>query len=102
MQGDIKDQAYKYDAGKTQWRVIPWAQMKDVAEIMSDGEKKYGFENWKRVVPGKERFTDALIRHLMAWLNGERTDPESGKHHLAHVICNCLFLIFFDKEKPAS
>ena len=31
----------------------------------------------------------------MEW-QGEQTDSESGKHHLAHAVCCLMFLMWFD------
>ena len=36
--------------------------------------------------------TDALLRHLSAWRNGEIVDPESGLNHLQHVVTNAVIL----------
>jgi hypothetical protein len=51
---------------------------------------------WQKVPNAKERYFAALMRHLTAWWDGERADPESGLHHLAHAGCCLLFLIWFD------
>lgn len=36
--------------------------------------------------------TSALLRHLMAWQQGEEVDPESGLNHLQHVVTNAVML----------
>jgi hypothetical protein len=33
------------------------------------------------------------MRHLMQWFAGERIDPESGCHHLAHVRACCAIVL---------
>jgi len=33
------------------------------------------------------------MRHIVAWWLGERDDPESGFHHLAHAMCCLIFLV---------
>lgn len=88
----------KFDSAKTRWELVPWAEMKEVAEIMSFGAEKYGERSWTNLPNAKDRYTGALIRHLMAWIEGEQKDAESGKNHLAHVICNALFLINNDNK----
>lgn len=35
---------------------------------------------------------NCLLRHLLAWQEGEERDPESGQLHLAHVVWNALRL----------
>lgn len=34
------------------------------------------------------KFLDSIMRHLIAIILGEDLDPESGKQHAAHIICN--------------
>ena len=48
-------------------------------------------ENWRRVEP--QRYRDALYRHWLAYLKGEKCDQESGLPHLWHLACNAAFLI---------
>lgn len=93
-----KEIGLKLDNDKTQWYLMPWKQLKVVADILTFGAKKYQPNNWKFVKNAKERYESALYRHLTSWSSGEKTDPESGKSHLAHVICNALFLMFFEDE----
>lgn len=59
--------------------------------------KYYDPENWKRVEP--QRYRDAAYRHWLAYLDGEKCDPESGLPHLWHLACNIAFLIEMEKDK---
>ena len=34
------------------------------------------------------KIIDSMLRHALALLMGEDIDPDSGFHHLAHIICN--------------
>ena len=88
----------KFDSEKTRWRLLPWDQLKEVAEILTFGAKKYKEDNWKHVADAEKRYTDATLRHFTTWLQGEKVDPESGRSHLAHAVCNLLFLMWFDKK----
>ena len=56
----------------------------------------YGPDNWRRVTDAKNRYFAAMVRHITAWWGGEKFDPESGLHHLAHAGCCLLFLMWFD------
>ncbi|OLR66879.1 hypothetical protein BIV19_04335 [Intestinimonas butyriciproducens] len=40
-----------------------------------------------------QRYRDALYRHWLYYLKGERYDQESGLPHLWHLACNAAFLI---------
>ena len=86
------DQTAKADAGKLQITLVPRQIIKDIAEVRMYGNKKYGDpNNWKNVE--KERYRDALMRHLLAYLDDpDSIDDESGLKHLKHAACNMAFL----------
>lgn len=64
----------------------------DVARVLHYGAEKYpSADNWRAVEGAATRYPSAALRHIMAHLNGEVTDPESGLPHLAHAICSLLF-----------
>jgi hypothetical protein len=85
----------KYDTDKVRWELMPFKQMEQVTEVLTIGAKKYKDDNWKFVKP-RSRYIGAAIRHLFAWINGEKKDKETGKSHLAHAMCCLLFLMWFD------
>lgn len=89
-------QGRKADAGKLRWDLMPWGQLRHVASVMTFGAKKYGTWNWTKVPAARERYFSAAQRHMVAWIGGEKKDPESGLPHLAHAICCLLFLMWFD------
>lgn len=69
----------------------------EVAEVLTFGAKKYPKppldDSWRDVPQGRQRYADALYRHLHAALVlREKKDPESGMSHWAHAVCNILFL----------
>ena len=74
------------------------------AAVLTFGAKKYPKppldNSWRDVPEAKQRYTDALYRHLHAALVlGEKVDPESGESHFSHAICNILFLANLKKGK---
>jgi len=93
-----KKQGVKYDENKPRYDLIPHAALREVADVLTMGAAKYSDDNWKRVDGLRQRYTAALMRHTEAWRSGERIDPESGRSHLAHVICNAMFLMWADEE----
>lgn len=93
---DAGKSGIKFDWGKAKWSLVPWGPMQVVADIMTMGARKYGPNNWQQVENGRERYADAAMRHFIAWQCGERDDPESGRHHLAHAVCCLLFLVWLD------
>lgn len=92
-----KEDGKKFDNGKPRWGLLPFRELKEVVEILTFGAEKYGAWNWVNVRP-TERYVDAAFRHLTSWVEGDKKDLESNKSHLAHCICNLLFLMYFDNE----
>lgn len=77
--------------------------LRAVAAVLTYGAQKYAKNSWQSVPDAEGRYEDALDRHLNAWKMGEKFDPESGLHHLAHAACNALFLLWFQmKNDPGS
>ncbi len=90
----------KFDGGKRRWSLLLGSSLlpalREVTDVLMFGAKKYGDDNWLNVTPPRQRYYDALERHVTDWYAGERSDPESGLHHLAHAACCVLFLLAFD------
>ena len=89
----------KYDSNKPRYGLLPPTALLEVVKVLTFGAQKYGPENWRKVPNAKERYFDALQRHVWAWKAGEKNDPESSLHHMAHAICCCLFICELEKEK---
>lgn len=86
----IKDLTDKLD-----WSLLPWAALEPVIRILEFGAKKYFRDSWKQNEP--HIYERALLRHVVEWQKGEWLDPESGHPHIAHVVCNALFLLVLKK-----
>ena len=96
--GDVSHSFKKNDSGKPKVSLVEPKFILGIAEILTFGAEKYGVENWKKATPEDvTRVKDALLRHLMAYIDGEKIDPESGKSHLYHIGCNTMFLDYFDR-----
>ena len=67
---------------------------KAMVDCATYGFKKYNEDikdpNWKK--NSIEDYEDALFRHYSEYLIGNKTDSESGKSHLAHIIWNACVL----------
>ena len=86
------DQLAKADKGKLELSLVNPQLVKAVAEVRMYGTEKYGnSENWRKVEP--KRYVDALYRHLLAYIEGNEVDEESGLSHLSHMACNISFLL---------
>lgn len=88
----MNNQTIKADAGKPRLTLTPRRIVYDIARVREYGLKKYGeAESWRSVEI--ERYRDALMRHLFAYLDDPKgVDEESGLPHLWHLECNAAFL----------
>lgn len=82
----------KLDAGKPLARLIvhgmPRALLA-IAEVATSGAAKYSEHGWQHVPRGVDRYTDAMLRHVLR--EGiESRDDESGLLHAAHAAWNAL------------
>lgn len=92
----------KDDAGKYRISLVPWAPLLSVVRVLEHGARRYGDSNWLKVENHRERYFNALHRHLGAWWMGEKSDPDTGESHLAHVVACALFLLARDGEEKSD
>lgn len=73
--------------------VIPASSQLVLGQVMALGAAKYGRFNWREKSVAGTVYTDAIQRHLIAWMAGQDNDPESGVSHLGHVMaCACILI----------
>jgi hypothetical protein len=87
--------AVKFDTGKLPWHLVPFDSVEAIGKVLQFGAQKYEPRNWEKGMPWSRVFS-ALMRHMVAWQNGEAKDPETGYSHLWHAGCCILFLIAFE------
>lgn len=87
----------KDDAGKTQAGILledfPRALLA-VAQVATFGANKYERGNWLKVQDAKQRYADAMLRHMLE--DGVKpcsVDAESGMLHKAHAAWNALAVL---------
>lgn len=96
----FRNQDAKADMGKPRPTLVPVSLIRAVTKVREYGCRKYHDpENWRNVEP--QRYRDALYRHWLAYLDGEKTDQESGLPHLHHIACNVAFLIEMEGDAHA-
>jgi hypothetical protein len=64
-----------------------------VGLAMMEGALKYGRHNYRTVGVRSSVYYDALMRHMMAWWEGQDIDPDSGLSHLLKAAA-CLAVVF--------
>ena len=70
----------------------------EVAKVWDFGAKKYSKSGWKSVPDAKNRYMNALCRHLLKSVE-EPIDEESGLSHLVHMCFNALVVLHFELEE---
>lgn len=85
----------RYDTGKNRLELIPAEWPLALGEVLTAGANKYADRNWERGMSWSKMIGCAL-RHLYKFMLGERYDPETGCHHLAHCAWNILALMTYD------
>lgn len=71
--------------------------LSEVCHVLEFGAGLYGLHNWKKGCRWS-RYVSAFFRHVFAWMSGESRDPATGLSHIAHAICNLMFLFYYEKN----
>lgn len=79
------------NCGKTDISHLPPSFIKDLAEVFSKNSHKYPKWNYAK---GQLYTTayDSLMRHILAFMDGEDKDPEDGCSHIMKAAANILIL----------
>ena len=87
------DLAMRHNEGKPElnYALTFGDALREMSKVCTYGAGKYARANYIKGAPLSQS-VDCLLRHLLAWWEGEDTDPESGQGHLAHVVWNALRL----------
>lgn len=97
----------KFDAGKTEWDLLPLGPVEEIVKVLMHGREKYGRDNWQLVDNPIRRYYAAAQRHLAAFRRArfdtrdpyDAIDAESHLHHLAHAACCILFLLWHERKE---
>lgn len=91
-------EATKYDSEKPRMSLIDPEALIELAKVLTFGAEKYDAENWRKGMDWS-RLISSLLRHINAFQRGEDTDPETGLSHMAHAMCNCMFLVWYSNYR---
>lgn len=72
----------------------------ECAAVFDYGRRKYAEWNWSKGMPWSVPIACAARHLLYGTLAGEQNDPESGKPHRGHFICNVVMLLTFVRTYP--
>ena len=91
---------YPDDNPKTQFglkkvpmHLVPPIAIAQMSLAFENGAGKYGPFNWREKTISSTVYYGAAMRHLQAWYDGEDFAPDSGVHHLAHVMACCAMVL---------
>lgn len=87
----MKGTGKRFNTGKPKMGLSTPFAMLEMAKVLTNGAHKYGDHNWQKGMKWST-VTDSLERHLAAFKAGKDFDEESGALHMAHVMCNAMFL----------
>lgn len=89
----------KYDQAKEPIALLSRVWLLGVAKVMGFGAKKYAAHNWRGGIE-RSRLISAALRHILAYNEGEDTDPETGLSHLDHASCCLMFARELHETRP--
>jgi hypothetical protein len=93
MSGGVKN-----DNGKPPITLIPSCAITGMANAFAYGANKYGSDNFRKGIAYR-RLADACMRHLLAFIEGEDLDKESGNPHIDHALASLAMLKFMTEHK---
>lgn len=101
----LTGEGQKADRGKpmagTLYEYFPNA-LKAVSEVSTFGAQKYTRGGWVTVPNAHERYTDAMHRHFLEEMLGEKYDTESGLLHAAHAAWGALCRLELELRNESS
>ena len=91
---EVKDTNPKDAIGisKAPMSTVSAAALMEVGVAMLEGAAKYGRHNYRAAGVRASVYYDALMRHAMAWWEGEDIDPDSGMSHITKAIATLVVL----------
>ena len=97
----------KFDSGKKDWSLLELEFVEPLVAVFELGEKRYGFENWKKDFDNEtRRFNAALKRHLLAIEKhgvAAINEQDGGCYHAAQIAWDALRLLWGElKRKEAA
>lgn len=103
-EGDVNSNAKgsgaRANAGKIDLTLVPMLLLGGVTRVFMGGCLKYQDWNWAKGMKWGSAMA-CTLRHLFKWWYlGEENDPESGEHHLDHVLANVFMMKHYTRAYP--
>jgi hypothetical protein len=78
---------------KAPMNACPNTALIELYAVMGGGAHKYGLFNFRDTKISAMTYIGAIRRHFMLWEDGQNTDDESGRSHLAHIMACCALAL---------
>ena len=85
----------RYNKGKLPMHLVPPKAIKALASVLEKGMDKYPARNWEAGTNYSVPYA-SLMRHLLAFWEGENLDPESNLPHTYHILMNAAMLVEYE------
>ena len=91
-----EDERAREEGVKARYTLLPAWALDRAALALTLGAEKHARDDFSKKDSGRtvEGELDAVWRHIAAWRTStnvvNRSDPETGLHHLAHAAARCL------------
>jgi len=96
-QDDPKEQAAKQ---KARHYLLPPEFLKQVTAVLEHGADKYGPYNWREGAGiHQDVYISAVLRHLIAIMEGDWLDPDSGQAHWVHIAATAAIMVDAEKHR---
>ncbi len=86
---------------KTEYHLLPWKALEQIAAVFTFGKEKYGEYNYSNQ-SDNTTYISAAMRHIQKYMSGIDLDNETGKHHIAHAISNLMMLLDNEENKTGN
>lgn len=90
----VLKEGLRYNTGKLRFGLLSIPALWEIVKVLEFGAKKYAAWNWTKGLSWADCY-NSFQRHANAWYMGEDNDPETGLSHMAHILCNAMFLMHF-------
>ena len=89
----------KFDADKARMDLLSNVALKELSKVLAFGASRYGEHNWRQGIE-TSRLLGAMLRHILAYQDGETLDPETGLSHIAHAMASAMFILELAVTRP--
>lgn len=89
----------RYNEGKVQTREVDPAFILGIGEVLTKSRAKYDHFNWCKPTKLSTPY-ESMMRHIMAFQQGEELDKETQSHHLLHAATNLMFMYYHITNNP--